>query len=250
MKVSVITVCYNSEATIRDTIESVLSQDYSEIEYIIIDGASNDNTMEIINEYSDDISLVISEPDKGIYDAMNKGIKLASGEVVGILNSDDFFTSSSSITKVVSGFSEGIDAVYADLIYVKQNNKDIFSRLYSSSSFALWKIRFGFMVPHPTFYAKRKLFEKLGYYKLNYRVAADFELMARFFKSGIIAKRVDEVIVSMREGGISSAGLKWRIHQNLEISRACKEVGIFTFFPMLVIKIPFKILSYFKKPNS
>lgn len=250
MKVSIVTVCYNSAATIRDTIESVLAQDYADIEYIIVDGASKDNTLSIVNEYRDRISTVISEPDKGIYDAMNKGIQAATGDVVGILNSDDFFTSNKSIDHIVSGFTSGVDAVYADLVYVKQDNPTAISRLYSSAGFAKWKMRFGFMVPHPTFYARRELFEKFGYYKLNYRVAADFELMARFFIGSINPKRVNAIVVSMREGGISSNGLRWRIHQNMEISRACNENGIFTVFPLLIIKLPFKLLSFFYKPKD
>lgn len=250
MKVSIITVCFNSAATIRDTIESVLAQDYADIEYIIVDGASRDNTLDIVNEYRGRIAKVVSEPDKGIYDAMNKGIKMATGDVVGILNSDDFFTSSQSVSKLVSGFGNDTDAVYADLVYVKQHDTSKFSRLYSSAGFARWKIRFGFMIPHPTFYAKKALFDRLGFYKLNYRVAADFELMARFFKADIKTRRVDAVVVSMREGGISSNGIKWRIHQNMEISRACNENGIFTVLPLLVIKLPFKLLSFFKKPTS
>jgi len=250
MKVSIITVCYNSSVTIRDTIESVLAQDYTDIEYIIIDGASRDNTLDIINEYRNRIAHVVSEPDRGIYDAMNKGIKIASGDVVGVLNSDDFFSSNQSVSKLVAGFTDNTDAVYADLVYVKQQDKTKLSRLYSSASFSPWKIRFGFMIPHPTFYAKRSLFDKLGFYKLDYRVAADFELMARFFKAGIRVNRINSVIVSMREGGISSAGLKWRIHQNMEISRACNENGIFTLFPLLIIKLPFKLLSFLRKPKQ
>ena len=250
MKVSIVTVCYNSAATIRDTIESVLAQDYADIEYIIVDGASKDNTLSIVNEYRDRIATVISEPDKGIYDAMNKGIQAATGDVVGILNSDDFFTSNKSIDHIVSGFTSGVDAVYADLVYVKQDNPTAISRLYSSAGFAKWKMRFGFMIPHPTFYVRRELFDKFGYYKLNYRVAADFELMARFFIGSINAKRVNAIVVSMREGGISSNGLRWRIHQNMEISRACNENGIFTVFPLLIIKLPFKLLSFFNKPKG
>ncbi|MGO4891631.1 glycosyltransferase family 2 protein [Flavobacterium sp. W21_SRS_FM6] len=250
MKVSIITVCFNSSATIRDTIESVLAQDYQDIEYIVVDGGSKDSTMDIVNEYRDQIATIVSEPDKGIYDAMNKGIRLASGDVVGILNSDDFYTSNESVSQIVSGFDESTQAVYADLIYVKQNDTSKFSRLYTSATFSRWKVRFGFMVPHPTFYARRELFERLGFYKLDYRVAADFELMARFFKAGITTNRVNSIIVSMREGGISSSGIKWRIHQNMEISRACNENGIWTAFPILIIKIPFKFLSFFKKPKT
>ncbi len=136
------------------------------------------------------------------------------------------------------------------MVYVKQDNPTAISRLYSSAGFAKWKMRFGFMIPHPTFYVRRELFNKFGYYKLNYRVAADFELMARFFIGRINAKRVNAIVVSMREGGISSNGLRWRIHQNMEISRACNENGIFTVFPLLIIKLPFKLLSFFKKPKG
>lgn len=250
MKISIITVCFNSSATIRDTIESVLAQTYTDIEYIIVDGASKDDTLNIVAEYGSRIDRVISEPDKGIYDAMNKGIRAATGDVVGILNSDDFFTATNSVELISSGFGEEVDAVYADLIYVKKNDVSKFSRLYSSSGFAKWKIRFGFMIPHPTFYVRTKLFESYGFYKLDYRVAADFELMARFFQAGINVKRVDAVVVSMREGGISSASIKWRIHQNIEIARGCNENGIFTFFPLLILKLPFKLFSYFIKPKS
>lgn len=251
MKVSIVTVCYNSAATIEDTITSVLSQDYQNIEYIIIDGGSSDGTLDIINKYRDQISTVISESDKGIYDAMNKGIKHSTGDVVGILNSDDFFSDNKSISYIAQGFdSDVVEAVYADLIYVKQDAPKNFSRLYSSKSFKKWKIKFGFMIPHPTFYAKKHLFDRFGYYKLNYRVAADFELMTRFFVAGIITRRVDKIIVSMREGGISSSGLRWRIHQNSEVARACRENGIYSNLLMVAAKLPFKLLSFFKKHKT
>lgn len=250
MKVSIVTVCFNSVETIRDTIESVLAQDYDNIEYIIVDGASTDGTLDVIEQYKNNIAYVISELDDGIYDAMNKGIALASGDVVGILNSDDFFSSKSSVSSLMCGFEKGADAVYADLVYVDKNEESKLSRLYSSAKFSKWKIRFGFMVPHPTFYAKRELFSKFGNYKLNYRVAADFELMTRFFNAQVKTKRVNEIVIAMREGGISSSGLKWRFHQNLEIVRACRENGIYTNILLLAIKVPFKILSFFMKPKD
>ncbi|MER2493222.1 glycosyltransferase family 2 protein [Catenovulum sediminis] len=251
MKISIITVCYNSAATIRDTIESVIAQTYSNIEYIIVDGKSKDKTLEIVNEYKEHVSLLISEPDKGIYDAMNKGIKAATGEVVGIINSDDFFTSVDSVQTIAETFLNDsfIDATYADLVYVNQRNRSKLSRLYSSKNFQKWKIRYGFMIPHPTFYARRELFKQFGFYKLNYRVAADFELMARFILNGIKMKRIDKILVSMREGGISSNGIHWRIHQNAEIVRACKENGLKTSLALLTLKLPFKLLSFIKKPK-
>lgn len=247
MKVSIITVCYNSAATIRDTIESVLSQSYEDIEYIIVDGASKDNTLDIVREYRTKISTVISEPDKGIYDAMNKGIQAATGDIVGILNSDDFYASNESVQHIVDGFNDDVDGVYADLVYVKENQPDKISRRYSSKRFSKRKIRFGFMLPHPTYYIRTKLYEEFGLYKLGYRVAADFELITRHISQGIRLSRVSHVIVKMREGGISSSGLLWRIHQNLEISRACNENGIRTSILLIMFKLPFKLISFFKR---
>ena len=249
MKISIITVCYNSASTIRDTLESVLSQTYQDIEYIVIDGASKDSTLAIISEYEGRISTVLSEPDKGIYDAMNKGIKLATGDYVGILNSDDVFSSTSTIEDLVKFLeaNPACDASYANLVFVQRDNTDVVTRKYSSSGFSTWKIRFGFMIPHPTFYARRSLFEQFGYYKLGYRVSADFELMTRFITHGIKLSRHDANMVKMRQGGISTTGFWWKVHQNMEIVRACKENGIYTNIFMVAMKIPFKVASYFFK---
>jgi glycosyltransferase involved in cell wall biosynthesis len=246
IKISLITVCYNSDHTIRDTIESVLSQQYKNFEYIIVDGGSTDKTLNIINEYSDRVDEVISEADKGIYDAMNKGIKHASGNVVGILNSDDVLYDSSCFGLIAKKFEDepDIDATYGDLEIVNRGDLSKVIRRYSSKNFAKWKIRFGFMLPHPTFYARRELFEKLGYYKLDYRVSADFELITRFLSSGIKAKRIPEKIVKMRNGGISTNGFWWRIHQNIEIIRACRENNISSNILFISLKIPFKLFSY------
>lgn len=248
MKISIITVCYNSASTIRNTIESVLSQSYSDIEYIIVDGSSSDGTLAIVAEFKDRIAVVVSEPDKGIYDAMNKGIKLATGDVVGILNSDDFFSNSTVIANVADAFlnDTAIDGVYGDLIYVQKNNTDKKVRDYSSKSFARWKIRFGLMLPHPTLYLRREVFSKVGFYKLDYRVAADFEFITRLIKKSVSLKRLPKVMVKMREGGISSTGIWWRIHQNIEIARACRENGVYTNLLMVSVKIPFKLLSYLR----
>lgn len=246
MKISIITVSYNSELTIRDTILSVLSQTHPDIEYIIVDGASTDGTLEIIEEYRTKISRVISEPDNGIYDAMNKGIRAATGDFVGILNSDDFLADQNTIKNLVSFLqaNPSLDCSYADVVYVQRENPNKITRFYSSKNFSLRKVRIGIMIPHAGFYAKRELFERLGYYKLGYRVAADFELMARFMKNGAIFGRYPHVMVKMRNGGISSNGFFWRIHQNFEIVRACKENGIYTNIVFLMLKIPSKLLSY------
>lgn len=244
LKVSIITVCYNSEKTIEDTIKSVKMQTYSNIEYIVIDGNSTDKTNEIVNKYKDLVSIHVSEPDKGLYDAMNKGISLATGDVVGILNSDDVFASASSLEELINGFNfSKIDAVFSDLIYVEENNLTKITRLYSSKVFKKSLIRFGIMLPHPTFYVKRNIYTKYGTYKIDYRVAADFELITRFISNDIKINRVNSITVKMREGGISSSGIGWRIHQNFEIVRACKENGIYTNIFLVMLKLPYKLAT-------
>ncbi|KYN85329.1 glycosyltransferase [Vibrio cidicii] len=244
MKVSIITVCYNSAKTLEDTIVSVSSQDYENIEYIIIDGGSTDRTNEIVEKYADNIDVYLSEKDEGLYDAMNKGIMLAKGDVIGILNSDDFFVSKSSVSDLMSGFSRSnVDAVYSDLVYVQADNTDKITRLYSSKIFKRSLIKFGLMLPHPTFYAKKSVYDKCGLYKLDYRVAADFEFIARCVEKGIVFNRVPKITIKMREGGISSSGLMWRVHQNAEIVRACRENGIYTNLAMVALKLPYKVFT-------
>ncbi len=181
MKVSIITVTYNSEKYIASCIESVLSQNYADIEYIIVDGASRDNTNTIIKSYGNRISKYISEPDKGIYDAMNKGIQMATGDIVGILNSDDFFPDNNVIAKIVAIFSEReVDALYGDIAFVRPENTEKVIRYYSAKKFTPARFKYGYMPPHPSFYAKRALFETYGMYKLGYKIAADYELLIRF----------------------------------------------------------------------
>jgi glycosyltransferase involved in cell wall biosynthesis len=244
MKVSIITVCFNSEKTIEDTLQSIQSQTYSDIEYIVIDGLSKDKTNEMVKKYSDIVSIHVSEKDSGLYDAMNKGISLASGDIVGILNSDDVLADESVIEKIVAGFDdESVDAVYSDLIYVSEHNLNKATRLYSSKVFSKRMIKFGIMLPHPTFYVRKRCYEELGLYKTTYRVAADFELLARFMSKGIKAIRLPFISVKMREGGISSSGLLWRVHQNFEIVRACKENGFYTNIFLVMLKLPYKLLT-------
>jgi len=251
-KISIITVCFNSEATIRDTIESVVAQRYGNIEYLVIDGRSSDSTLDIIEEYQDSIDYFVSEKDEGIYDAMNKGILAATGDFVGILNSDDVFAGPDSVGKIASAIqhNDEVEAIYGDLVYVDRWNLERAVRLYSSKFFRPWKMRFGFMLPHPTFYARRELFDKLGFYKTNYRVAADFELLSRFLRNGVNTARVEGTLIKMREGGISSTGLWWRVHQNLEIVKACKGNGIYTNIVLVSMKVPFKLASYLWARNS
>ena len=180
MKVSIITVVYNRADVIRDTIESVLSQTYKNIEYIIIDGASTDGTMDVVNEYKDKISKIISEPDKGLYDAINKGIKDATGDVIGLIHSDDFYLDNLVIQRVVDTFKkENKHMLFADLLYIKGDNKDKVLRYYSAKNFTVKKLKYGFMPPHPTLFVKKEVYEKYGLYKIDYKIAADYEMFVR-----------------------------------------------------------------------
>jgi glycosyltransferase involved in cell wall biosynthesis len=243
MKVSIITVCYNSAKTIEDTLESIAKQTYPNIEHIVIDGNSTDSTNDIISRYTESVAIHVSESDLGLYDAMNKGIKLATGDVIGILNSDDIFATNHSLMDLMLSFDETVDGVYSDLVYVSENDLSKVTRLYSSKVFSKKLIRFGLMLPHPTFYVRRKYYESLGLYKLDYRVSADFELLARFISQGLNLKRSDKITVKMREGGISSSSLMWRVHQNFEIVRACKENNIYTNIFMVMLKLPYKLAT-------
>ena len=222
MKVSIITVSYNSAKTIEETIHSVLNQDYKNIEYIVIDGASSDNTVEIINRYKADIAHVVSEPDKGIYDAMNKGIKIATGNLIGILNSDDVYENSSVISNIISAL-EGNDAVYADLVYVQQNNLNRIKRVWKSGKYKVNSFLYGWMPPHPTFFVKKECYTKYGLYNTNLNSAADYELMLRFIhKNKITVGYYENVIVKMRLGGVSNATIKNRFKANREDKLAWK----------------------------
>ncbi len=212
MKISIITATYNSGSTVRDTIESVLSQTYKNIEHIIVDGASKDDTMAIVKEYEPRYEgrlRYISEPDKGIYDAMNKGIAMATGDVIGILNSDDFYTADIVLeTSAEELNSSKVDAVYADLKYVDLNETSKSVRYYSSKTFKRPLMRFGFMPAHPTWYCRREIYEKFGGFDPSYRIAADFENLLRvIFTHKITIKYIPMLCVTMREGGNSSSGI-------------------------------------------
>lgn len=230
MKFSIITATYNSEKTVRDTIESVLRQSQVDYEYLIIDGGSKDNTIRIVEEYAhkfDGRMRYISEPDKGIYDAMNKGFKMAKGDVFALINSDDFFDDSFALKKVANCFDmhEGVDAVYADLCYVSQYDKDKVIRRWVTGEQRPFKR--GWLPAHPTFYVKRSVYEKYGYFNLDYKLAADFELMLRFVeKYHIRLAYLAEPLVRMRLGGATSKSIHNVIQQNKECMRAFKENGL------------------------
>jgi glycosyltransferase involved in cell wall biosynthesis len=249
VKISLVTVCYNSEATIRDTFDSVLKQVYPDIEYIIVDGASKDGTVSIIKEYEAKFNcrmIWISEPDRGLYDAMNKGIKMASGKVVGIINADDFYCRDDTIKKVVAAFVENADiqSVFGDIRFVNSDNLNKTVRYYSSKKFNPRLFRFGFMPAHPTFFTYRQNFEKYGYYRADYKIAADYELLIRFlYKNKLTYKYLAFDFLKMRTGGNSTASLKSRIILNREIVRGCRENGIYTNMLILLFKYSLKIFE-------
>lgn len=238
MTISIITATYNSVATVRDTLESVRSQEYKDIEHIVVDGASTDPTLEIISQYPH-VAKVVSEKDKGIYDAMNKGISLASGAIVGILNSDDFYYDSGVIRKVMNAFGNGVDAVYGDLQYVKQDATDRVTRMWHSGSFSKKKFYFGWMPPHPAFFVRKKVYDEIGAFNLSLRSAADYEFMLRaLVKHNYQPAYIPEVLVKMRTGGASNATLRHRLRANAEDRRAWQINGLNPF----IFTIPFKPL--------
>lgn len=222
MKVSIITVTYNSEAFLEQTINSIRAQTYPNIEHLIIDGGSTDNTVAIARKYRDRPARVISEKDDGIFDAMNKGISNADGDIIGILNSDDFYSDADVIQRVVDGFAEKeVEAVYANLYFVDKDNPDKITRKWKSGKYSHGNFLFGWMPPHPTLFVRRKVYEKYGLFNLDFRTAADYELMLRFIhKHQIRLNYVDEFIVKMRTGGQSTASISNRLKANIEDRRA------------------------------
>jgi len=249
MKISIITVVWNNKETIKDAIDSVLNQTYKDIEYIIVDGASTDGTVEIVQSYGDKITKFVSEKDNGLYDAMNKGIALATGDVVGILNSDDFYIDEFVIEKVVKVFEEKeVDSMFADLVYVKPDNLEKTVRYYDSSKFDPSKFAYGWMPAHPTFFVKREVYERYGVFKTDYKIASDYEILVRFLKKYKLSYfYLNEVIIKMRMGGISTSGFKSNYILNKEIIRACKENDIDTNWIKVLSKYPSKISGLLKK---
>ena len=256
MVISIITVTYKSGNTLATTIQSVLSQTYSDIEYIIVDGLSKDNTVSIIKEYESkfgDRLKWISEEDSGLYDAMNKGIRMATGHVVGILNSDDFFTQNDIIERVVNEFrvEAELDAVYGDVHFVNPDNLDKCIRYYSSKVFRRKLMRLGFMPAHPSFYLKRECFEKFGFYKTDYKIAADFEFLLRIiYRGNIVIKYLSLDMVVMRTGGASTSGMTSHKQIMKEHLRAFRENGIYTNIFLLGSRYIYKVAElFFSKIN-
>ncbi len=234
MKISIITATFNSESTVEDTLQSVINQTHPDIEHIIIDGKSTDKTLTIINKYRQHVSQLISEPDKGIYDAMNKGLQLATGDIIGFLNSDDVFENNGVLSRIASCFEdETIDGCHADIVYVAQDDLNEPRRYWQSSNYQTGDLNRGWIPAHPTFYLRKKIYQLAGEYSLNYRLASDYEFMLRVIsKYNIKTTYIPEVMVKMRLGGATNQSLKNIIKQNVEIVRALKHYKI-SNFPLL-----------------
>ena len=247
MKVSIITVVWNNKETIKDAIDSVLNQTYKDIEYIIVDGASTDGTIDIVNSYKDKISKFISEKDNGLYDAMNKGIQLSNGDIIGMLNSDDFYIDEFVIENVIKEFeAKDVDSVYADLVYVNPGNLDKVVRFYDSSYFSPENFAYGWMPAHPTFFVKKEIYERYGVFRTDLKIGADFDILVRFlYIYNISFSYMREVLVKMRTGGVSTSFNSIWIN-NIEQLRVCRDHNIDTNIFKILLKYPRKILGIFK----
>ncbi len=246
-KVSIITVCFNSAATLENTILSIESQDYPNIEYIVVDGASMDGTLAIIEKHKTRINKFISEKDNGMYFAINKGISLATGDIIGLLHSDDFYVRNDVISRVVKRFEEsGADAVYGDLQYVKRNDPKEIVRNWIAKPYESNMFLFGWMPPHPTFFVKKECIENYGNYNTSLHFAADYELMLRLVhKHGIKVSYLHELLVRMRIGGISNTPFTNRIRVNLEERRCWKINNLKPYFFTSFLKPIRKVGQFF-----
>lgn len=247
MKISVITVTYNSAKTLASTFDSVLRQTYPDIEYWVIDGQSTDGTLDIIKTYEKKFGgrlHWISEPDRGIYDAMNKGIAHCTGDIVGTLNSDDYFTSDDVLQHIADHFTPDIDAVYGDIHFIREGEPDKITRYYSSALFRPMWLRFGFMPAHPSFYLRRSLYEKHGGYSLDYKIAADYEMMVRLFhKHKLHACYLKKDFVTMRMGGVSTKNVHNRMLITREDVKACRQNGLYSNIMLISVKYLYKIFE-------
>ena len=246
MKISIITTTFNSASTIEQTIQSVLNQSYTNIECIIVDGGSTDGTMDIISRYKAQLSKIISEKDNGIYDALNKGIDLATGDIIGILHSDDFYINSTVIEQVANTFNQNnCDGLYANLFYVDKDDTNKIKRKWHSGNYSEGAFLNGWMPPHPTFFVKKEIYNKYGKFNLQFVTAADYELMLRFIhKNKIKLSYLDQFIVKMRIGGKSNDTVKSRVTANLDDRKAWEVNGLKPRFYTLYIKPLRKIFQF------
>lgn len=251
MKISIITAAYEAASTIEDTIRSVLEQDYGDIEHIIVDGDSKDGTAEILDKYHGQVAQMISEPDEGVYDAMNKGIALASGDVIGFLNADDIFKSPGAVSRIARELADkAVDTVFGDIVIVDWDDPNRVHRYFRPKGFKPSHMPWGWMPPHPTFYAKRECFARAGTFDTSFKITADFDLILRFLKiSGFSYAYVPQTLVQMRHGGISSGGFRSTLTINREFVRACRMNGVYSNPMMVWSRYIVKIFELVAKPR-
>jgi glycosyltransferase involved in cell wall biosynthesis len=249
MKISIITVAFNAASTIVDTLQSIALQTHAEIEHIVVDGASTDGTQDIVDRYGSYIARFVSEPDKGIYDAMNKGLGLATGEIIGFLNADDVYADEEVLERVTLIMDRNdLDAVFGDAEFVNPANPARTLRRYRSERFLPERIAWGWMPAHPSLFLRRRVYERFGNFKIDYHIAGDFELVARIFHGGKLKfQYVPEVWVRMRSGGVSTSGWRNTLLLNREVLRACRENGIPTSSLKILSKYPVKLLEFFHR---
>ena len=247
MKVSIVTVCYNSAATVGRTMCSVYEQTHPDIEHIVVDGASADGTVRVIQETPNRVSILLSEADHGIYDAMNKGIARASGDVLCFLNADDVYADPGVITRVAYEMAaHGLDALFGDVAFFRAAAPQKIVRRYRSRMFSPGRIASGWMPAHPALFMRRSIYVDLGGFKTHYRIAGDFEFVARAFGAGTLRYRyLPEILVLMQAGGISTAGWRSKLLLNREVMQACKENGIRTNLLKILSKYPAKFIELF-----
>ena len=247
MKLSIITVCFNSARCIADTLDSVDRQNATEFEHIVVDGASRDGTMAVVNAHSRGWRHAVSEPDRGIYDAMNKGIQLATGNVIGFLNADDFYAHDKVLASVADAFGDPrIDAVLGDVAFFRPERPRRLTRRYRADKFSPERLAWGWMPPHPALFVRREIFQRVGPFRTDYRIAGDFEWIVRAFGPAGIQhfQYLPDTLVHMRTGGISTAGWRNTMLLNREVMRACRSNGVSTNWPKLLSKYPAKILEF------
>lgn len=250
MKVSIITVCFNIAGTIEDSIKSVLSQDYKNIEYIVVDGGSTDGTLDIINRYRDKIAKVISEPDNGIYDAMNKGLRSSTGDILATLNGDDVYAEKTTVSQMTEFIqNNALDAAYGDLIYIDRHDTGHVKRFWQPGRYKKGAFCHGWVIPHPTFFCRKEIFEKYGYFNDDLQIAADFELMLRLIeKHRIKIGYMPKVIVKMSTGGKANV-LRGIIQGNREIIRSFR-LNDLRLSPRFFVRKPItKISQLFRRPG-
>ena len=251
-RITIVTACLNNATVIKTAIAAVSSQTYPDVEHVIVDGGSTDGTVDVIRTWAAKAggrAKWISEPDTGLYDALNKGIRLATGEIVGVLHADDFYARPDVLEKVAKVFeATGAEAVYADVRFVDAADTTRTVRYVSGKKFRPWMMRYGFMPPHPTIFCRRELFERLGYYRTDYRISADHELMIRFlWKAGIRTAYLPEAIITMRTGGMSTRSARARWLACRENVRACRENGIYANLPMQLAKYAMKVFEFVRR---